>query len=239
MRLQLYLARCGVASRRKAEACIESGLVTVNGRVVIKCAYQLAEGDKVAYRDLEVKLPSYQYIKLYKPRRCISAHIRQGDDPTVFDLLRAKGVTCETLNIVGRLDKDSEGLLVLTNDGDLLNRLTHPSFEVPKVYEVTLDKEITAEDQKQALKGVKCVGEHLQCDLIKLLDAPKGTSVLQCYLHEGKKRHLRRLFAELGYTVKILKRTNLGPFSLGKLRYGEFEPILPDEIIQIEKRLGI
>ncbi len=239
MRLQLFIARCGIASRRKAEVCVESGLVTVNGNVVTDCTFQVSEADFVMYRGLRVNLPSYQYLKMYKPRRCVSTHTRQGDDPTVFDLLTANGINCDTLNIVGRLDKDSEGLMILTNDGELLHRLTHPSFEVAKIYEVTLDMMISAKDLKSALTGVDSEGERLKCDRINPLTPVDGSSVLQCYLHEGKKRHLRRLFGSFGYAIKTLKRTELGPFSLGAMRFGDVYPIAVEEIAEIKKRLKI
>lgn len=221
-RLQKFMSSAGVASRRHAEDMILAGLVKVNGKVVRELGTKIdPEMDKVVVNGRKVEAPkSHIYLAMNKPKRFMTTR----DDPrkrkTVFDLLPS-----ELKNVVwpiGRLDFNTEGLLLFTNDGDLTHKLTHPSFEHEKEYEVQLDKELSEGRVEKIEGGMIIDGKKTAPAKLKM----NGTTVYLT-IHEGMNRQVRKMFGELGYTVRNLKRIRIGKLKIGDIpsgKYREFDP---------------
>ncbi|MDR2525850.1 MAG: rRNA pseudouridine synthase [Oscillospiraceae bacterium] len=233
MRLQKYLAQCGTASRRKAEEMILQGRVTINGRAaalgqsVRPGKDQIAlDGEVLQAREAPV------YIALHKPR----GYVTTLDDPharhNVAELLQARP---ERLFPVGRLDKDSEGLLLMTNDGALAQKLTHPSMHIPKVYRVTLKNAVTAEQLDTLIHGVLLDGQRTLPTQVRELSAEPGRTVLEFTLREGRNRQIRRMCEALGLTVARLKRTAIGSLKLGMLPPGQWRELTSTEIAALKR----
>lgn len=221
MRVNRYLAEASTLSRRAADQAVHDGRVTVNGRPA-QIGQQLAEGDEVCLDGQRVTPVSYQTIMFNKPTGAVCSRRQQGNTPTIYDFLPA-GLA--GLNPVGRLDKDTSGLLILTSDGQLHQRLSHPSFGKLKQYEAELDRPITTKDLA-ALKGG-----------VDLEDGPSHPKVLavegnrlSIELAEGRNRQVRRTFAALGYAVVRLHRPALGGLSLGSLQPGQWRELTPAEL---------
>lgn len=216
-RLNQYLARCGVASRRKAEALILGGRVRLNGCVVLDLAVRVQGEDRVEV-DGEPVLPRVAlYLVLHKPRGVLSA-VEDRREQTVVDLLPSR-FRPERPFPVGRLDKDSEGLLLLTNDGDFAQRLLHPSAGIVKSYEVQLDRPLAPEHRERMLEGLWSEGEFLRPLSIRSLGIPdRRWTVFD--LVEGKKREIRRLAALFEYGVLRLIRRRVGKLELRRLEPG-------------------
>ncbi len=222
MRLQKYLSRCGVSSRRAAEKMIRGGQVLVNGKTASIGQTIDSEKDVVKVKGAAVR-PSRTntYIMLNKPRGYIcSCSDEQGS--SIFDLVKVK----ERVYPVGRLDKDSEGLVILTNDGELANRLTHPRYECEKEYEVIVDAPLSRKQLRELEGGVLLDGEMTRPCRIRPLSDKKFLVVLS----EGKKRQIRRMFKEKGRVVIRLKRTRIKRLELRRLRPGEWERLTSGEL---------
>lgn len=204
VRLNKYLAHCGVAARRKADEIIEQGLVQVNGKVVTEMGYRLTPKDKVTYKGKVILPVRHVYILLNKPKDYITSVSDERNRKTVMDLI-AKA-TNERVYPVGRLDRNTTGLLLLTNDGDLALALSHPSKEVEKVYEVELDRGLAREDFEKIRKGLELEDGPAPVDEIAYPD--KGNMrIVGVALHIGRNRIVRRIFEHLGYKVERLDRT--------------------------------
>lgn len=227
MPLNKFLAHCGVTSRRDAVALIIDGRVSVNKKVITQPAFKVSEKDDVAYNGKKLFVTkNLVYILLNKPKD----YITTTDDPqnrkTVLQL--TKNATDQRIFPVGRLDRNTSGVLLLTNDGSLTQQLTHPSFNVKKVYEVKLDKLLTKTDFDKILKGIKLEDGEIFADALAYADS-KDKSVIGIELHSGRNRIVRRIFEHLGYDVKALDRVmyaNLTKKNVerGKWRYlGEKE----------------
>ena len=229
MRLNKFLQAAGVASRRKADELILSGSVWVNGRVVREPWYEVdPEKDAVEVNGQRVALATEKhYFKFYKPRGVVSTISDPHAKRTLSDYIPLG------LRLVpaGRLDLDSEGLMILTDDGDLVYRLTHPSFEVPKRYRVALDRYVKREDLEKLSRGIKLEDGPFLPDRVRRL----GPREVELVIHEGRKREIRRAFAALGYEVVRLVRVAIGPVELGDMRPGELRRLSPDEL----RALGI
>ncbi|MBX6423778.1 pseudouridine synthase [Thermosulfurimonas sp. F29] len=234
MRLAKFMARAGVASRRKAEEMIRAGRVKVNGRVVTEVATRVdPERDRVEVDGRAVRLPEKVYYVFYKPRGYITALSDPHGRPTIAKFLR--GLPSGVFP-VGRLDRDSEGLLLLTNDGDLAQRLLHPRFEIPRVYRVWLVRPPREELLLRILReGLEIEGRRVFPDEIRPLRRNRRECVYEIRLHEGRKREVRRIFAAAGTLVKRLVRIRFGPLTLGNLRPGEIRPLRPDELSALRK----
>jgi 23S rRNA pseudouridine2605 synthase len=228
-RIQKIISRAGVASRRKAEELMTAGSVTVNGRVVRELGSKAdAEQDhiKVSGKLINPKQPK-AYIMLNKPREVVTTLSDPMGRVTVKHLLR--GVRTRVYP-VGRLDYESEGLLLLTNDGDLVQTLLHPGFEVPKTYEVKVKGVLTDEEIRELSKGVELSdGRTLPCQVRKIEKTEKN-SWLEMTIREGRNRQIRRMLEKLDHTVLKLKRVRLGRLVLGSLPLGKYRYLTAQEI---------
>lgn len=228
MRINKYLATCGVASRRKAEELITKGKVKVNGKVVTVLATDVKPNDVVVCEGRVLRLANKMvYYKLYKPKGYVTTSSDEKDRKTVLDLMR--GVHYRVFP-VGRLDYDSEGLLILTNDGDLANILTKPNSNVNKTYNVHIESDITKEEIKKLTSGLD-LGEFTTkpCS-IQLLETSEKLSKMQVTISEGKNRQIRKMFESIGKNVIFLKRTTIGEIRLGGMQRGEYKELNPKEI---------
>lgn len=225
-RLQKFLANAGVASRRHAEELITSGLVKINGKTVTQLGTKVDPGkDEVMVRGQKIKpMTQLIYLAFNKPKRYMTTRYDPEKRKTVYDLLPPE--LRSKVWPVGRLDFHTEGLLLFTNDGELTQKLTHPSAEHEKEYEVILDKELTDGKIEKIKTGVKFDGK---------ITAPAKISVagktVHLTIHEGWKRQIRRMFAALGYTVRNLKRVRVGKLKLGDLPLGQYRNIEKNQVL--------
>ncbi|MCI4454036.1 MAG: rRNA pseudouridine synthase [Thermodesulfobacterium sp.] len=220
MRLVKFLALAGLASRRKAADLVKQGKVQINGRLVLDLSYQVdPEKDQVLVEGKEVKLPPKVYYLFYKPRGYLTSLYDPHHRKTIAEFLRKLPYRVFP---VGRLDKDSEGLLLLTNDGDLANLLLHPKFEVVRTYHVWVDKAFSSSQIEKVLKeGVEVEGKIVKPLNFKLIKKDNRYFVYEVKLKEGRKREVRRIVKSMSRNVKRLLRVGYGPLTLGNLKPGE------------------
>ncbi len=231
-RLQKYMARCGVASRRKCEQLIAEGRVKVNGVTVKTAGKKIKPGRDIVKVNGKIINPIKErvYIMLNKPIGYVSTVRDQFCRPTILDLV--KGIKGRMYPI-GRLDYDSEGLIILTNDGNLTYRLTHPSYEVNKIYIATVLGEPSKADIDMIKKGVELDGRITSPADINLLKRDKGASIYRVIIHEGRNRQVRRIFEKIGYNVISLKRIAIGSLRLGALATGKWRYLKKHEINEL------
>lgn len=211
MRLNQYVARSTGLSRRAADNVISEGKVTVNGTIPT-AGQQVATGDEVRYNDQIINIAEATIIMLHKPVGYVCSRDGQGS-PTIYELLPE---SLHELKPIGRLDKNTSGLLLLTNDGTLANQLTHPKFEKTKVYEVNLHKPLVVHDRAQIEQGIM-----LEDGVSKIqLNGRRNGWIVT--MHEGRNRQIRRTFAALGYKVKRLHRIKFGKYQLGSLKVANY-----------------
>lgn len=227
MRLNRFLAAAGVGSRRHCDELIAAGRVTINGRVVTDFSVQPAEGDHVKVGSKMVRAEHPLHIVLNKPAGFVSTRSDPNARDTIFDLLPPN---LPRLFNVGRLDTQSEGLLVLTNDGDLAQRLTHPRYKVDKEYEVTLDKPWDPELAQKLLRGVMLDGKRARLE--KVYSAKP--MLVRVVLKQGINRQIRRMFYEIGYEVNRLVRVRIGNLKLEKLPRGHWRPLTASELKSLD-----
>lgn len=228
MRINKFIAQCGIASRRKAEDLILSGKIKVNGKVITDLATDIKDTDIVSYDNKNIRMVSnYVYYKLNKPKGYITSTTDDKDRKTVMDLMR--GVHFRVFPI-GRLDYDTEGLILLTNDGDVANILTKPNSEVKKTYIVHIDNEINRDEIKQLSKGID-IGDYITkpCS-VELIESTNNVSKLKLTITEGKNRQIRKMFSTIGKNVTFLRRIQIGEIKLGGLSRGEYAPLNQKEI---------
>jgi pseudouridine synthase len=236
-RLQKYLARCGIASRRKCEELISSGAVRVSGVVVSAPGTKVdTEKDQVTISGTPVRLPPENiYIMLNKPRGYVVSRSDERGRKTIFHLLPAAS---PDLFPVGRLDRDSEGLLLLTNDGEFAYRLSHPKFEIEKEYVVTVKGKPTERALRRLERGL-LIGATLSAPArVKIVSAQESTTTLSISIHEGRKRQVRLMLAAVGYPVERLVRVRIGTLELGNLPPGKSRPLKPGELSSLQSLLG-
>ena len=229
VRLQVFLSHSGACSRRKALEYIRSGNVMVNDQVILEPSYPVENtSDAVFLNGRPISPVQKTYILLNKPKGVVTTVRDRFAEKKVLDLLPKK---FGHLYPVGRLDQETTGLLLLTNDGDMAYRLTHPSFEVDKTYHVFLHEPIRDDDRKKLEKGVFLEGKKTApCKIRKT-----GPCELEMVIHEGRKRQIRRMLALLRYHVKDLVRIRQGPLTLGDLKTGEWRFLTKEEIDRIYK----
>jgi len=228
VRLQKYLADAGVASRRAAERLIVEGRVSVNGRVVEQLGTQVNPGsDRVILDGQEVRSRRKVYVALHKPRGFICTRRDPEDRRTIGELLP---IEWGNLYSVGRLDRDSEGLIFLTNDGEFCLKLTHPRYGVRKRYRVTVEGRVEGMVLRKLLAGVEHEGEMLKATEATLESASNSQSELVIELAEGKNREVRRMLAALGLPVTRLLRTQIGRIKLGELPVGRWRALTDAEV---------
>ncbi len=227
-RLQKILASRGIASRRGAEALIERGEVTVNGRVA-----KLGESADDEADDIRVGRAaiggqtSHVYVALHKPAGVISSTVGRRGETTVLSLVGS----ATRLYPVGRLDRDTTGLLLLTNDGDWANLVTHPRFEIPKEYEVAVNGRPEADTLARLRAGLPLAdGSRTSPALIEVRGETPGGAILKIVLHEGRKRQIRLMLAAVGHPVSTLQRTRVGPIFLGELAVGQWRELSTGEV---------
>ncbi len=228
MRLNKYLANSGLASRRKCDEIIMSGVVKVNGRVVKELGTTIDEKkDKITVEDRVIKLPSsFVYIKLNKPKGYACSNHDEKGRKTIYDLINCE----ERLFSIGRLDYDTEGLIILTNDGDFANRVAHPRFSIEKEYRVTVEGEIKESELAVMRKGVVVDGERMPSAKVEWLSYENGYTKLSIVIDEGQNRQIRRMIEAIGHEIKLLKRVRIGGVKLGGLKRGEFADLTEDEL---------
>lgn len=220
MRLNLFIAKSGYASRRKADCLIKEGKVKVNNKEALKPFLQVSNTDKVEVEGKTLGLKEYIYILFNKPKGVITTLSDKFAHKKVIDFFPRK---FKGIYPVGRLDKQSCGLLIFTNDGDFCYRVTHPKFSIEKEYLVTLEGKLTPRDCQKTKKGLIVDGECLKVKNIKVLGISENTTLCKVVISEGKKRHLRRLFERLGFLVRELKRIRIGRLVLGSLKPGKYK----------------
>lgn len=224
-RINSFIASSGVASRRKADEAIKEGKVKINGTLATLNS-RVSEEDIVEYRGKVIKLEEKVYYAFHKPSGYVTS-LDDRNNRTILELISVK----ERLFPIGRLDKDTEGLLLMTNDGDLFNRLMHPSAEVWKEYLVKSDRKVRYEDMKRIEQGI-------YIKALKYKTAPAKCSKVKGELHisirEGKNRQIRRMLKNLGYEVKYLKRVAIGKIRLGSLAKGEIRALNQSEMMYLK-----
>ena len=233
MRLQKYLASCGVASRRASEKLIADGRVSVDGVTVTEMGTQVEEGQKVCVDGKPVQPEAQKhYLMYHKPAgEVTTAHDPEGR-ATVLDRFRDYPVR---LYPVGRLDYDSEGLLLLTNDGDLTESMLHPSREVEKVYLARVSNVVTPQEAKRLERGVMVDGRMTARAKAKILSQQNLFTDMLITIHEGRNRQVRKMVEQVGHQVVMLRRIRFGPLKLGDLPRGMWRPLTEEELAQIRQ----
>ena len=227
VRLNKFLANAGVCSRREADAYIQAGVISVNGEVVTELGTKVKRTDEIKFHDQPVNLEKKVYVLLNKPKD----YVTTSDDPqqrkTVMDLV--KDVCPERIYPVGRLDRNTTGVLLLTNDGDLASKLTHPKFLKKKVYHVYLDKNVTAHDMQQIAEGISLDDGDVHADAIEYAH-PTDKSQVGIEIHSGRNRIVRRIFESLGYRVVKLDRVQFAGLTKKNLRRGDWRFLTEKEV---------
>jgi 23S rRNA pseudouridine2605 synthase len=229
MRINRFLAAAGLGSRRRCEELVRAGVVTINGQPCEDLSTQVSAEDAVKVRGKLVHPERPLHVAFYKPR----GYVCTADDPhaarTIFELLPR---SWPRVFYVGRLDKESEGLLLLTNDGDLAMKVTHPRHTIEKEYEVILDRPFEMDDRAKLLAGFSIEGGRAKMESVKR----KSATTLHVVLRQGLKRQIRLMFAALGYEVKALCRTRIGPITLGTLAPGGWRFLTKEEIEKLNRK---
>lgn len=238
VRLQKVLAQAGVASRRRCEDLMAAGRVEVNGTVVTQLGARVDPETAVVRVDGE-RIPvaaSHVYLVANKPRGVVSTMSDEDGRP---DLRTLVGDRSERLFHVGRLDTDTDGLLVLTNDGDFAHRLAHPSFELSKTYVAEVEGALGGKARRALLAGVELDDGSATADAVRTLGTGSGRSLVELVIHEGRNRIVRRMLAEVGHPVRRLSRTAIGPVRLGELRSGQVRELTPHELGTLLDAVGL
>lgn len=226
MRINKYLAQCGVASRRECDRLIAEGKVTVNGRTA-GLGDDVNDGDNIKVEGRPVSVKKNEYYLLHKPKGYLCTVSDDKGRKTVMDIL---GDGVDRVYPVGRLDYDSEGLLILTTDGELAQHLTHPSNEVPKTYLVKVEGRLTEADLNPIRSGIEIDGYVTKKCRAHIVETNKDYTKVELVLREGKNREIRKMFAAIGREVTLLKRTKVGELTLRGLDRGAFRKLTPAEV---------
>lgn len=227
IRLNKYLSRAGVCARREADEYIVAGVVSVNGQVVTELGTKVKRSDVVKFHDEVISLEKKVYILLNKPKNTITTAEDEKGRRTVMDLIA--GACTERVTPVGRLDKDTTGVLLFTNDGDLDYKLTHPKYLKKKIYHVQLDKNITKADMMTIASGITLEDGEVSADAISYIDETKKNQV-GIEIHSGKNRIVRRIFEHLGYKVEKLDRVYFAGLTKKGLKRGEWRMLTQAEV---------
>jgi len=233
LRLQVFLSRNGVCSRRRAFDVVKEGRVALNGKICREPSTPVDPGrDRISVDKKEIRGRSYEYVVLNKPKGFTTTRSDRFAEKTVYDLLPTK---YHSLSPVGRLDRDTEGLLMLTNDGDTAYRLTHPKFNIEKIYFVCVTGLLSNEKRTRIEKGINIDGKKTSSAKIKNVKLLKDQTELTIMIHEGRKRQIRIMFGKVGYKVVYLKRLSQGPLNLGALKIGKWRALNGHEIEAVKK----
>ena len=227
IRLNKFLANAGICSRREADEYIQAGVVTVNGEIVKELGTKIKRGDEVRFHEQPVSIERKIYVLLNKPKDCVTTT----DDPqarkTVMDIV--KNACPERIYPVGRLDRNTTGVLLLTNDGELASKLTHPKFEKKKIYRVKLDKDLTQDDMNKIVTGIELEDGEIHADEIAYADDTKKNDI-GIEIHSGKNRIVRRIFEHLGYKVTKLDRVFFAGLTKKGLKRGDWRFLTQQEV---------
>lgn len=230
IRLNRYIANAGVCSRREADTLIADGKIKVNGKVVREMGYKVKKGDKVVFQGRQLKSETHQYVLLNKPKGFVTTMKDPHAKHTVMELVEK---ACdERIYPVGRLDKDTTGLLLFTNDGETAKKLTHPSHKVRKIYQVELDEPITKSDFEKIISGLEL--EDGLAPVSELAIIGDDSRNLGIEVHIGRNRIVRRIFQHLGYKVKKLDRVMFGNLTKKNLPRGKFRHLGPKEVMALK-----
>ncbi len=234
MRINKYIAQSGFCSRRKADEYIEQGRVKVNGKVVTMLGFEIRTKDKVSIDDKTIRIDKLEYYKFYKPAGYITTKSDEKNRKTIYDIIPKE---YHHLNPVGRLDKDSTGLIILTNDGNLAYELTHPSIKVAKTYLVKVDGKLPDEKLQKLTDGIEIEkNKTAYCDWA-ILDEDKTSTFFEITLYQGLNRQIRKMFEFLGYNVISLKRIRHANIELTGLKKGQIKQIKPRQIKELKQYL--
>ena len=237
-RLNKYIASTGLCSRRKADDLISEGKVCVNGNVITELGFYVREKDKVTVDGKIVRPQNLDYYRFYKPAGYITTADDEKGRKTIYDVIPQE---LKHLKPVGRLDKESTGLIILTNDGDLINDMTHPSIKVPKVYMVTINGRFTASNAEEMLAGIEIetdTGERKTAYAETLpIEVSNKSSLIQVVLYQGINRQIRKMFAKLGFEVEVLKRIQHATVTLDGLRKGQVKQMKPKHVKELKSYL--
>lgn len=231
-RINKFLAHAGLGSRRHCEMLVRDGRVKIDGHVVQDLATRVDAGQAVTVDGRPVAAEKFVYWAVHKPTGYVCTNREFPGKPRAIDLV--PDVT-ERVYTVGRLDDDSEGLLLLTNDGELANRLTHPRYGIPKTYHVQVAGLPTREDQKKLVDGVWIAEGHVKAKSVHRLRVHGKSAWLEIVLNEGKNREIRRMLAKLDHKVVRLIRVGLGPLELGRLKSGQSRELTTREVNQLRR----
>jgi 23S rRNA pseudouridine2605 synthase len=225
--LNKFLSNAGICSRREADEFIQAGVVKVNGEVVTELGVKIKPTDEVLFHDQPVSIEHKVYVLLNKPKDCVTT----SDDPeerlTVMDLV--KNACRERIYPVGRLDRNTTGVLLLTNDGELASKLSHPKYEKRKIYQATLDRDLTEEDMKKVAEGIVLDGEKIAVDEISFV-SPDQRNVIGIEIHSGQNRVVRRIFEQVGYKVYKLDRVYFAGLTKKNLPRGRWRYLSDREV---------
>ncbi len=234
-RLNKYIASSGLCSRRQADELIESGAVMVNGKKITELGFSVQLKDKVFVNGKLIHPVKHEYYRFYKPAGYITTADDEKDRKTIYDLIPKN---LHHLKPVGRLDKDSTGLIILTNDGDLINELTHPSVKVPKLYRVSINGKISQNDIDKMYKGIEIEKGKIAYAEVDVLDVDSNHTVMEVMLYQGMNRQIRKMFEYLGFEVLTLKRIQHATLNLDGLKRGDVKPIKPQQIKELRNFLN-
>ena len=235
VRLNKYLASAGICSRRNADELILAGRVRVNDKKIEELGFYVREKDRVYVDNKIVKPQKLEYYKFYKPPGYITTSEDEKGRKTIYDIIPKE---LHHLKPVGRLDKDSTGLIILTNDGDFINEMTHPSIKVPKVYMVTINGKFTPDDAEKMLNGIEIETDSGEkkiayAETLPVEINPKS-SLIQVVLYQGINRQIRKMFAKLGYEVEHLKRIQHATLTIEGLKKGQVKAIKPRQVKELK-----
>ena len=234
MRINKYIAQSGFCSRRKADEYVLAGRVKVNGEIVTMLGFEIRVKDKVTIDDKILRADKLEYFKFYKPTGYITTKSDEKNRKTIYDVLPKE---YHHLNPVGRLDKDSSGLIIMTNDGNLAYELTHPSIKVAKTYIVKVDGKLTDNELQKLTDGIEIEKDKIAyCDWA-ILEQTKNDTLFEIILYQGLNRQIRKMFEFLGHNVINLKRIRHANIDLVGLKKGQIKQIKPRQIKELKAYL--
>lgn len=230
-RLNKYIASSGICSRRKADELIASGVVSVNGKKITELGFLVGDRDKVFIDNNLVRPKKLEYYKFHKPAGFITSADDEKGRKIIYDLLPPE---MHNLKPVGRLDKDSSGLIILTNDGELINQLTHPSVKVPKIYVVSVKGKVHLHHLEKMAQGIEIEEGKIAYADTMIMEAANDRTIMQITLYQGLNRQIRKMLAALGFDVTSLKRIRHATIDIEGLKKGQYKPIKPQQIKELK-----
>ncbi|MDR3012828.1 MAG: rRNA pseudouridine synthase [Chitinispirillales bacterium] len=232
LRINKYLAQCGLGARRKCDELVLTGHIYVNGQKITELGTKVdPKVDKVEYKGKQLRpIRKLEYYAYCKPRGVMVTNNDPEGRPTIYETLRRDGLDADLLKYVGRLDYLSEGLLLLTNDGDLIHALTHPRFQIKKVYMVRTGRPLDDGDISKLTSGIESEGQLLRAASVNSIDVKQEQHWYEITLFEGKNRQIRRMLEGIGQEVRRLRRVAFGSVKLGNMNAGEYRELTVREI---------